>query len=249
VIHLISECNEGKAEHQFWQMIQKYLNIELNIVCCSGIKNVDSILEDMYNDTDLFYLAVDNVDNKEVRDLYLNYQQNNNIVFSDYICFEEIFISYKNLKSYVRLLDEKQKQLYRVQELFYINVDEAIKIAGTIPNMNCTNIEHFISCVVSQITEGNKAIKISKGVYGDCWKSSCSDYQQKGHIYDCKNCNRENDNLTFIHKYNELYKESVLHNEILKLIKMSNIVNTNNDADLSLSKVVKMPSHGKVNLF
>lgn len=217
--YIISEGEKGKAECKFWNIITKYLNLKTEIVCCGGIRNVCKELNNLYTETDKFYLAIDNVFNTGVRRLTDKYTDVSNVIFSEYICFEEIFLSFSRLKEYIVVDSEEQKILYQIQELIFKDIETAKILAHQIGNINTNNIEKFISCVLSRITSKNQGLHVCKSNLGECWFTDCSIHKQSLHKFDCKKCGISEKYLTLNQKYNELEENSLLCVEASKLKK------------------------------
>jgi hypothetical protein len=146
----------------------------------------------------------------------------------------------------------------------------ALKLYNTITDKDekvSPNIEHFYSMLMSLISNCNGGAKVQNKKLGPCWFNNCNNLKSKKDWYNCKKCNNKTfekytDKIVDILSNNHLGLKTL--NDLIVVLHKENIftnfhtsevqiytdsINTNNDTDLSLSKVVKMPSHGKVNMF
>lgn len=214
MIYIITEGKDGKSENKFWINICKYLNIQANIICANGNQNVPSELRKHYNKQDYFYIAIDNDDGRvaSLRREYINIQ---NVRFSEYLCYEEIFLLFRGLKRYINNDNEELIDLFTIQELLLEGkIEEAKLYSRKLKDINTDTNEHFYSCVLSRITQYNKPIKINKRIFGVCWTCSCRKYLDSEYSYVCRNCPRTQEFLSFTDKYDELCKESILSIEV-----------------------------------
>lgn len=125
------------------------------------------------------------------------------LMYTNYFCFEELYLSYLELSKLYSVQNNVDKMLLStldyvreciLKEENYFNVaDERIKYIIDTSSGAGKNREHFANVLLSVVTskiKGHFRITKKKNGFGECWLDSCSDIIESGStaIYNCNTC-------------------------------------------------------------
>ena len=144
------------------------------------------------------------------------------LMYTNYFCFEELYLSYSELAKLYSLRNNVDKMLLNtldyvreciLKEENYFNVnDERIKYVIDLSRGAGKNREHFANVLLSTVTakiKGHFRINKRKNGLGECWINSCSDIIESDNTasyncntckYCCKGCNTKEKLLDLRHR-------------------------------------------------
>ena len=164
-----------------------------------NIKNGDSLL-----------LAFDSVESRKSFDVFsiidfadrVASERGIRTYYTEYYCFEEIFLSYDGLLEYVRNICSEDADLQnwysalklvhdaiKTQEKYYEVENDNIKFVISKANYAKINREKFCKALLLNVSRkiGN-SFSISNGSLGKCWISPCSEVPLRNKEYVCSRC-------------------------------------------------------------
>lgn len=246
MLYIITE--DSKSGYEFWKIVfESYLkDNEYIIKVAAGNQSLRKTfidtLDNCHDSKDSILLIFDNIDDTS------SFNPGNLIeycaascrdkgvcfYYSDFYCFESIFLSYKELlnmtsnckpdiKNTVEYVNNAINKGYGYWESTDETVDAFLDENGIIAN----NREHFESELLSIATRsigyGHFHIKKSTISKGKCWLNSCFDIQatmnSRVHEKDCKEkCCFTNKNMDTVTKLNDIFDNSILKESMISKV-------------------------------
>lgn len=246
MLYIITE--DSKSGYEFWKIVfESYLKENEYIINVAAgnrslRKTFNDTLDDCQDSSDSILLIFDNIDDTSSINPgnLIEYceascrEKSVCFYFSDFYCFESIFLSYKELlnmtsnckqdvKNTVEYVNNAINKGYGYWESTDEIVDAFLDKNGIIAN----NREHFESELLSiatyDIGYGYFHIKKSTISKGKCWLNSCVDIQadMNSHVYekDCQaKCRFTNKNMHTVRKLNDIFDNSILKESMIRRV-------------------------------
>jgi hypothetical protein len=140
-----------------------------------------------------------------------------NVFIMDIICFEYLLLEFKDLISWIYASDdefltkrikaimarEKLVSMIETDEFNYKDIKEIIDYNESVNNYN---IEQLSAKILFDLTR-NTGFEVSKGNIGECWVTSCCEWQNR---MEDDICGLDNGRLSVNEKMKQIYKGTCL---------------------------------------
>lgn len=220
------EDRKSKASYQFWQHFLQQLCPE---VCLASKKNNSELVKAVKNLQDKenrYVIVFDNsFDNLQVameQKLLKQYaDQKENVVLMDLICFEYMLLEFKNLIDWIYAPKdeflEKRATVISVREKLIHSISsgnmdykDIQAIAEYDEHIKEHNIEQLSAKILFDLTR-NTGFEVSKGKIGECWISSCCEWEER---QEDDICGLDSVRLTLYEKMKRIYQGTSLEAEL-----------------------------------
>lgn len=220
------EDKKGKASYQFWQHFLQQLCPE---VCLESKKNNSELVKAVKNLQDkenryviVFDNSFDNLQIAMEQKLLKRYaDQKENVVLMDLICFEYILLEFENLMDWIYAPKdeflEKRATVISVREKLIHSISsgnmdykDIQAIAEYDEHIKEHNIEQLSAKILFDLTR-NTGFEVSKGKIGECWISSCCEWEER---QEDDICGLDAVRLTLYEKMERIYQGTSLEAEL-----------------------------------
>lgn len=220
--YLWIEDRKGKSGYIFWKTFMEQLCPE---VIVESKKNNSELIKSVkaLEDTENRYIIVfdNSFDNLQVameQKILSNYvAEKENIRLIDIICFEYLLLEFKELIEWIyapddEFLTKRRKAIIAREklvktigkgELNYKDIREVIEYNGDIDRYN---VEQLSARILFDLTR-NTGFEVSKGKIGECWITSCCEWDDR---MDDDICGLDNSRLQLTDKMKHIYEGTCL---------------------------------------
>lgn len=223
--YLWIEDKKGKASYTFWEMLMKqvcpWVVVESKKNNSELVKAVKALSDDENKYIIVFDDSFDNVQiYQEQKRLQEYVGKKHNVFMMRFICFEYILLEFDKLFEWIYASDdeflvkrasaiqarEKFVNSFLAGEMNYKKIQEVIEYDKNIENHN---VEQLAAKLLFDLTR-NTGFEVTKGKIGDCWISSCCEWNER---QDDDICGLDQKRLSVDNKMREIYKGTSLKNE------------------------------------
>jgi hypothetical protein len=216
------EDRKGKSGYIFWKTFMKQLYPEVLVESKKNNSELVKAVKGLEDTENRYIIVFDNsFDNPQVameqKTLRQYADKKDNVLMMDIICFEYLFLEFKNLISWIYAPDdefltkrikaitarEKLVSMIEADELNYKDIKEIIDYNDSVDSYN---IEQLSAKILFDLTR-NTGFEVSKGSIGECWVNSCCEWQNR---MEDDICGLDNGRLSINEKMQQIYKETCL---------------------------------------